>query len=241
MIQNKGTGMYITENNQKNFNWDEYFASYGTNSGMLPQINCEEYFANNRTLLREDRQKLSLALFDVLRRLVKGITIAERPHIVELGAGTGFLSRTLRQMYGGSIHMVDNCRESYQAFLKAMGGNTEGMEYEIADILDYNPGRKYDMAVSFGVIEHFKDKSKVILAHEKSITKNGYIIILVPMDSILTRLYYQTFPEKNLGYRELLTNKEIKNIMQEQELTVLNLVNSRGYVYDFTGVICQKA
>ena len=74
---------------------------------------------------------------------------------------------------------------------------------------------------------------------KKFCKEDGIIIVIVPMDTILTRLYYNSFPEKNLGYRELLSKKDLTKQIKKSGLEVLNVEVSENYVYDFIAAVCK--
>ena len=189
-------------------------------------------------MLKENNQLLGLSLMKLLRSLTRKHDI-ENPEILELGAGTGYLSRTLMTMYGGNTTMIDSCEESYKAFKRTITNITDNVHYEMCDIFKYSSKKKYDIVCSFGVIEHFENKDEILKIHKKFCKEDGIIIVIVPMDTILTRLYYNSFPEKNLGYRELLSKKDLTKQIKKSGLEVLNVEVSENYVYDFIAAVCK--
>jgi len=154
--------MYITKNTDVNFDWDTYFANKDKNN--IPEIDYKNYFENNRQMLQENNQLLGVELMKLIRKLTKEFNI-EEPEIIEFGAGTGYLSRTLMSMYGGKTTMVDSCEESYKAFKKVSVGFEDKVDYELNDIFKYSSDKRYDIACSFGVIEHFIDKDEILRVH----------------------------------------------------------------------------
>ena len=96
---------------------------------------------------------------------------------------------------------------------------------------------RFDLVCSFGLIEHFIDKRPVLEIHRKFIAPGGVIVIIVPMDTPLTRAFFELHPELNLGYRELLKEKEFKRILTQQGMKILRTQASKGYVYDFLGAL----
>lgn len=240
--QTKDEVMYITDNMTKNnaqvFNWADYFSP---EKGQL--INSEELAINIvnkiRGYLSEDPHKMVFVFNNLMLKLTSGLTLSN-PNVLEIGAATGLLSRWFLDSFGGSATLIDNNQSSYHAFQAMMKGYDQeySMEYHIEDLFSYVPEKSYDICCSFGLIEHFADKKNVIEAHRKHLKAHGYVVILIPIDSTLSRVYWDLHPELNLGYRELLTTSEFKDVLLDNHLKIHRIEQSSGYVYDFAGAVC---
>ncbi|WP_019912678.1 SAM-dependent methyltransferase [Paenibacillus sp. HW567] len=229
--------IYTTKNTGTVFNWDEYFMKL--KNGEAPAFDVESYFYNVRGLLSENAHLLALVLGNVLRKLLRGIQIQPEPRILELGAGTGFLTRLLLTMYGGSGALVDNCRTSFEAYNRIKDKSENRITYQLEDLFALKVAEPFDLVCSFGLIEHFKEKQEILSIHKEHCHPDGYLILIVPMDSFLTRVYYEVHPEINLGYRELLTKKTALEQIQTSGLQPIRAEVSQGYVYDFLTVLCR--
>lgn len=233
--------MYITKAyefaDSQEFNWEEYFEGESLES-FLKCINYEELFYKLRDFFKENRFSMTFALSRAMSDLLEGMEICN-PKILELGAATGFLTRWLLNKYGGKGILVDNCEASYNRFKSLAYENEQHIEYIIEDIFKLDRADKFDIACSFGLIEHFKDKAAVLEAHKKFVEPGGLIIILIPIDSILTRSFFELHPEMNLGYRELLTQNEFKNVLSDAGLEIIRMEKSSGYSYDFMAALCK--
>jgi hypothetical protein len=106
------------------------------------------------------------------------------------------------------------------------------------DLFQLDLAETFDVVCSFGLIEHFVHKEALLEIHKKFAAFNGMVIILVPLDSPLTRAFLEVHPELNLGYRELLKEKEFKKILVQNGLEVVRTKVSHGYSYDFVGALC---
>ncbi|MCE3199507.1 SAM-dependent methyltransferase [Paenibacillus sonchi] len=208
-------------------------------NGEAPAFDVDAYFHNVRDLLSENAHLLALVLGDVLRKLLKGIQVQPQPRILELGAGTGFLTRLLLTMYGGSGVLVDNCRTSFDAYKRIKEKNEDRITYQLEDLFALKVTEPFDMVCSFGLIEHFQEKQEILSIHKEHCRPGGHMILIVPMDSFLTRAYYEVHPEINLGYRELLTKKTALEQIQTSGLQPVRAEVSQGYVYDFLTVLCK--
>ncbi len=234
--------MYLTKGAEHtgsdNFDWDEYFLN--KNDNKRNKINdLQVIIADTRKHLKENESVFGFAFHKVMHSLFQSVEVAQNPNILELGAATGFLTRWIIQKFGGHATLVDRSKEAYRAFLSANYEQQHLFTYVKEDIFRLDFGsKKFDMVGSFGVIEHFINKKDIIEAHKKHVHPNGYIVIMIPLDSPLTRAFYEVNFELNTGYRELLTENELKRAIRSEGLTIINSAKSEGYAYDFFGVLC---
>jgi 2-polyprenyl-3-methyl-5-hydroxy-6-metoxy-1,4-benzoquinol methylase len=233
--------MYLTEdfryNGEEDFDWEAFFAPHKAHD-MFKQMDPVRMTARMRNHLQEDNFKLTFVLSKMMRQLLKGIKI-NNPGILELGAATGFLTRWLLNRYKGSGVLVDSSEASFKAYENMVDDLKQWITYLKEDIFTLQLNRTFDLVCSFGLIEHFKDKRRVIDAHKRFVSDEGYIIVLVPEDTPLSRAFLEIHPELNLGYRELLTEKEFKVILKDCGLDIIKTETSHGYCYDFVGALCR--
>jgi SAM-dependent methyltransferase len=234
--------MYLTEvvvnESDDNFDWEAYF-SPGYAGDIVNRMDPIQVIAAIRKHLKEDKFRMTFVLTRLMKVLLKGSDI-KSPRILELGAATGFLSRWLISQYGGSSVLVDKSSASFKAYMDMLDSIKKYITYLNVDLFHLELEERFDLVCSFGLIEHFKDKTEVLAAHKKFTAVDGRVIILVPLDSPLTRVFLEIHPELNLGYRELLTEKEFKKILTRNGLEVLKTEKSWGYSYDFIGAVCRK-
>jgi len=230
------TSIYMqTENG--NFDWENYF-SPESREKLFKKLDFHQVFSRLREHLKEDKFRLAFALNRVMTRLLVG-KAPHHPRVLELGAATGFLARWLLRRYGGTGTLVDSSKASYHAYGLIEDEVKENITYLNVDLFTLELQERFDLVCSFGLIEHFIDKAPVLEIHKKYVTANGMIIILVPLDTPLTRAFLEVHPELNLGYRELLTEKEFKLILSRHRFQVTRTQISKGYVYDFIGAVCR--
>ncbi|AWX56433.1 MULTISPECIES: cyclopropane-fatty-acyl-phospholipid synthase family protein [Brevibacillus] len=229
--------IYTTKNTSADFDWTEYFTRL--HNGEIPSLDTHIYFQNIRHLLSENAHLLGLVLGDVLRKLLRGVQIKTEPRMLELGAGTGFLTRLLLTMYQGSGVLVDNCQTSFNAYNKIADKHADHITYILQDLFTLELEETFDVVCSFGLIEHFKEKNEILSVHKQFCKEDGHMILVVPMDSFLTRAYYEVHPEINLGYRELLTKKTALEQLRASGLEPIRAEVSQGYVYDFLAILCK--
>jgi SAM-dependent methyltransferase len=228
------------EEDNTNFNWERFFSLAGTNlNNILEKIDAPQMICDLRKILEEDKFRMAFTLNKVLRRLLKNVEIKRNPRILELGAATGFLTRYLIDRYGGSGVLIDNSHSAYKVYLSMKDKTKENITYIIEDLFKLELKETFDLVCSFGLIEHFIDKRGVVAAHKKFLAPWGVIIVLVPLDTPLSRVFLEMHPELNVGYRELLTEKELSSLLIQNQLQVIGTQISSGYSYDFVGAVCR--
>lgn len=101
--------------------------------------------------------------------------------IIEIGCGTGELSKILYDRYKKITKGTDL---SEQAVLFANNKySNESLSYQSLDLLNDNLNDKYDVAVCSNTLEHFKNPYLLV---DKILDSCKYLIILVPFDQPLT-------------------------------------------------------
>ncbi|MFC2146221.1 class I SAM-dependent methyltransferase [Acidobacteriota bacterium] len=227
--------MYLTDvfKNEGNetFDWENYF-SPDSHWDITHHVDPIQLIAKLRKHLKENSFQLTFTLTRLMRELLKGIDI-KNPKILELGAATGFLSRWFLSQYGGSTLLVDKSKASFKAYSDMKDDIKRFITYLNTDLFELELEERFDLVCSFGLIEHFIDKRPVLAAHKKFVTADGMIVILVPLDSPLSRAFLEVHPELNLGYRELLTEKEFKKILVESGLDLVKTKVSQGFFFKY--------
>lgn len=232
--------MYITKLDNKGsqkFNWSEYFQNKTDMHDNVPE-DVIDIFSKTREHLAEDSVRIGLTLRKMLKTIFKD-KLNNAPKILELGAASGFLTRCMLNLFDGSGVLVDKNPEAIKTFERLEFDEKSKINYKIEDVFKYNEEEKYDIVCSFGLIEHFKDKEEILLKHKEHLKENGWMLALIPIDSPLSRSFFEVHPELNLGYRELMSKNEFINILKSNGFRIEDSICSQGYVYDFMAVLCQ--
>ena len=102
---------------------------------------------------------------------------------VELGSGRGDLSTLLAER-GVEVTLVDSCTKALDQARTRFDRLGLHARYEQADFLSpaFAEGRRYDISLSSGVIEHFiaDERTRSIRAHQVVLRDPGLAIISVP-------------------------------------------------------------
>ncbi|WP_394846823.1 class I SAM-dependent methyltransferase [Pendulispora brunnea] len=238
--------MYLTRNMLPDrgaaFDWSDFFAR-GNVDRHLGQVDPLTLVNDLRGLLRESRPQFTFVVTRMLRALLRDLeapSATRGRNVLELGAGTGFLTRWLVSTYGMKGTLVDNNAEARRAFDALDDDTKSSIDYVMSDLFSYRPAERFDVVCSFGVIEHFADKTDILRAHTDHLHDGGRLLLLVPMDTPLSRLFYELHPELNLGYRELWSAREFQTMLEGHGFDVERVETSRGYVYDMMGAVCRR-
>jgi len=136
---------------------------------------------------------------------------------LELGSGTGQLSKLLQSRKKiQTINMVDSSPTAIMYMTEYLNDNAiSNYQLHKVSILSFANivvDKKYDIVMSSGLIEHFKDKELKELCNIHKQFSNKYVVIIVPADN----------PENNA---EALTEKHIKRYGYEKPMNEKNLDN----------------
>lgn len=233
--------MYLTKNlatgRESDFDWESYFVNKRGDTLTEDQESAIA-FSETRQHLRENQVLFGFIFHRFMKALLAPVSLKKGLRTLELGAATGFLSRWLYEQYCAHSTLVDRSEQAYNTFLVHNQPSAYSFEYLRADIFQLQLQVNYDVVCSFGVIEHFPEKKEILDIHKRFLVPGGYVLVIVPFDSPLTRAFYEINFELNQGYRELLTEKEFLATLQAEELTTVQVVRSQGYVYDIIGALC---
>ena len=168
------------------------------------------------------------------------------PSIVFFGAEAGWDALLLQSMLGdgGRVMLIDDDHEAYERYMDAsdeivldapkssgakqivLRRDHQQIEYKREDLFTVTANAEFDLAIDWGLIEHFPGRSKVSLIRQmqRFVRPGGWHISAVPRDSWQNRIFYRAFSDElNFGYRELMTRREFEQVW---ESTGVNMIDS---------------
>ena len=123
--------------------------------------------------------------------------------IIELGGYPGRYLAYLSHKYNLTPTCLDfnSDKSKIEESMKAFEIN----DYNIiqADILNYEPQKKYDIVISNGFIEHFEDYKTVLNNHYKYLKEGGTMLVMIPNKRWLRKWYGFLVDYKNLKAHNL--------------------------------------
>lgn len=153
---------------------------------MMSPAQWTSEWHSRRLLNKRDQIKRRLrqwALRDFSRMLGMLVDLGAKPKmdIVELGCAPGLILNELCLLrpahnYTGIDYSPDGLAIADQLLRE------NKMEATLihADIRTHEPVRKYDMVLSFGLIEHFNDPCEMLEIHKKFAARDGLVVASVP-------------------------------------------------------------
>ena len=116
----------------------------------------------------------------VIRRWIRqcGMT---NPSIVELGCAPGVMMRWIqRACPGATLRGVDYSQKGIDQTKVRLTKFGIHADLVHGDVFSLTPLKLSDLAVSFGLIEHFSDPVEVLRMHRKFVRPGGWIAVTVP-------------------------------------------------------------
>lgn len=157
-------------------------------------------------------------------------TNLENKSMLELGGGTGFLSRAIALRKRAKATIVDNNEEAHNLYQKHF--STPGVNYVVSDMFTHR--QKYDFVFSDGLVEHFypAERKNVILLHAKLMNDRGVGIIFVPKNSFFVKRFLSMKNEYEKKY-------SVKELEKELVLAGLRVIKSASD-FHMVGVMFKK-
>ncbi len=136
---------------------------------------------NLRANKKQALKRWALKDLNLMLEMLLDFGVKPKMDIIELGCAPGLVLKELYQsrpnhQFFGIDYSIEGLNITKQ-FLKQ---NNIEAELIYGDIRTYIPDRTYDLVVSFGLIEHFDNPSKILEFHKKFCSQDGLVIATVP-------------------------------------------------------------
>ena len=133
---------------------------------------------------------------DILAGLIKEKGIK---NAIELGGFPGYYSVYLKKYQHLSTTLFDYyIHEGLIKELLAKNGLKDGdINIIESDLFNYTPEEKYDMVLSFGLIEHFSDTASIIKTHLQFVKPGGTLLITLPNFTGVNGWVQRNFDKEN--------------------------------------------
>lgn len=152
---------------------------------------------------------------------------------VEVGAGLGIYSFIFARL-GAEVTLLDYSYEALNLARKRFEDNGLLAKFIFEDALKSNPSLngQYDVAMSFGTVEHFKypERFQILEAHVNLVRKGGAVIVSVPnllfFPHEFLKMYLQSTKKWQLGYEGAFSHWELLNVARKLKLKDIKVVGS---------------
>ncbi|MDD5136440.1 MAG: class I SAM-dependent methyltransferase [Candidatus Omnitrophica bacterium] len=98
--------------------------------------------------------------------------------VLEVGCGTGWLSNSISFLYNSSVLGIDFNPVAIKIAQEVADAMKIKTQFRVEDLFLYEPGKLFDLVISFGVLHHTDDcKFAVKRLFEKFVRPGGHVII----------------------------------------------------------------
>jgi len=162
---------------------------------------------------------------------------------IELGCGTGSLSLLFSKV-AKSVTLLDYTENSLKLAKKLfeMRG-ISNCTFVQDDLFDLRHNKKYDLVVSSGLLEHFKDKELLncLNAHKYLAKKNKYVVIIAPTDTCFNeKRCHNPDNIKLYGYWRPINKEKMMRLFEEVKLSPV-VIKRLDFSYGLTPWILASA
>lgn len=163
----------------------------------------------------------------------------QRLKTIEVGSGLGTFSYIFSRA-GATVTLLDSSRRAINAAKEIYDQTHVNADFLVGDAfsLDENLYGKYDIAMSFGTVEHFRypKRLEIMKAHTKLVRKGGVVIISVPNKAFLPheilKVYLCARNKWKLGYEGEFTRGELSRAAKVLGLNNVEIIGS-AFLSDF--------
>jgi SAM-dependent methyltransferase len=144
---------------------------------------------------------------------------------IELGGFPGYYSIFLKKYLGIEVTLFDYF--VHPGILKKVLTKNELKEDDITvienDLFKYHPDQKYDLVLSCGLIEHFKDTKDILERHLEFLKPGGTLFITLPNFRSLNGWVQKTFDQENYAKHNIdcMDPELLAKMLNDLHLTVV--------------------
>ncbi|MBW4890542.1 class I SAM-dependent methyltransferase [Mucilaginibacter sp. HMF5004] len=161
---------------------------------------------------------------DLLAKLIKKNDIKSA---IELGGFPGYYTIYLKKYQNLDTTLLDYFVHEglVNELLEANDMKRDDISIIETDLFTYQPEKKYDMVLSFGLIEHFADTKAIIKTHLTLLNPGGTLFITLPNFTGVNGWIQRTFDPENYSKHNIASmNLELlRNIYTELGLTEIEV------------------
>ncbi|AFY43911.1 bifunctional 2-polyprenyl-6-hydroxyphenol methylase/3-demethylubiquinol 3-O-methyltransferase UbiG [Nostoc sp. PCC 7107] len=158
---------------------------------------------------------------------------------IEVGSGLGIYSFIFATL-GADVTLLDYSEQALDLAQQCFRSNNLKAKFLLQDALNLNPNihGQYNVAMSFGTVEHFlyPERLKMIESHINLVREGGIIAISVPNIAFLPheilKAYLQHQKKWYLGYEGAFSRHELFQLANSLKLSNLKVIGS-AFLSDF--------
>ncbi|MDY0298105.1 MAG: class I SAM-dependent methyltransferase [Acidobacteriota bacterium] len=151
-----------------------------------------------------------------LTQTLRKVPSAAAPHLLEVGCGAGYAARYLQGRYASytgidhSGKLIDIARQRHPG---------ENIRFIHTDLMDFSPGKTFDLALMIGVLHHLEDIPAAVRKVRALLKPGGYFVVnepqpANPLISFLRWIRKRVDPGYSRDQREL-PRREIEAVFRQ--------------------------
>ncbi|HJH25609.1 MAG TPA: hypothetical protein C5S37_02300 [Methanophagales archaeon] len=172
------------------------------------------------TTWKNAKSKLTPALKTIWNTLEKHVDFKEKSYL-EIGCGTGVFGKLALDAGATHVSLLDISKNAIK-MCKDYIGNDNRVDYILSDATEYRSKKKYDILISNGVIEHFKDDdlSNILKAHVDN--SKDLVVFLAPASPHFNDIRCKyPWALKLYGPQYPISVKKMNNILNSLNLEII--------------------
>ncbi len=204
---------------------------------MTNQSNWDQHWKNTQKAF-QFYEFLQKQQFKCYLELI-GNRLNSHSKILEIGAGSGYLTRQLCSRFHCSAQLIDSSSEARRFF--GLHNKNPRIRFRQMNAFEFKQENRFDLVFSDGLVEHFtgKKQKKLIFIHAKAAKKNGFLILFVPRKSkrySLIKKVCELAGIWHFGYERPYTPKQFQKLLSQNGLKPEKTVKGLWEI----GAICVK-
>lgn len=195
----------------------------------------------------DEQRKLFIPCYDDYYGIVQLFLKSEKiiaKSVLDLGAGTGLLTRFIRDVLPHSSYTLVDLSEKMLEIAKNRFADCHDINYEIMDYVSNFPHGKFDLIISALSIHHLEENAKQNLYDRiyDNLNDNGYLINLdqfnadsEEVNNFYTEYWYDFIQKSGINELDMKLWQQRRELDKENSITKsLQMIKNAG----FTNVEC---
>lgn len=153
--------------------------------------------------------------------LMKMISVRPNMSVVDLGCGTGHLTKILHETLGAKKTLGIDSSATMLKDSKLLEGSGTGLQFKQMDIDDFNPTEKYDLIFSNAALQWIPNHVELFARLSRYLSKQGQIAIQMPSNfDYPTHTIAKELAQDKLFKEQLGTGRE-PSVLSIEEYSLL--------------------
>lgn len=173
----------------------------------------------------------SYPFLSLLQQLINNNRIES---LLEIGGFPGYYSAWVKKKTSIEVTLLDFVihRQLVHQLEAVNNIKKGGINIAEADLFKYTPDKKFDLVMSNGLIEHFKDTKGIISKHVSLLSNQGLLFITLPNFRGLNGWFQRTFDKDNYHkhFIECMDLKYLKNVCDQLGLKDIQIYYSGRFM-----------